>query len=143
MLTGKHGFRPIHRVATYNSNPAIIRKLVDVRPEIHKEKALGSPPLHWAAQHNESLAVIQVLISAGADINAKTEPVYRLDEKFYGNTALHFAANSNGNFAVIKELIKAGADINAQNDDGKTPHDFFHNRFKDILEINALLNSTP
>ena len=53
---------------------------------------------------------VKILISAGADINDKTD---------HGQTALMFAAH-NGQSGVVQVLLDAGADINASDNDGWT-----------------------
>ena len=63
----------------------------------------GCTPLHYAANNN-SKETAEILISNGADINAKDE-----DEA----TPLHYAANNNSK-ETAEILISNGADINAK-----------------------------
>jgi len=62
----------------------------------------GRGPLHYAAMNN-SKEMIQILISKGADINAKNN--YK--------TPLHIAAQ-NHSMEIVEILITKGANINAQ-----------------------------
>jgi len=62
-------------------------------------------------------------LSAGADVNARTESGY---------TPLHMAAAFNDNPAVLEVLLAAGADVNARTESGWTP-----------LHMAAWVNLTP
>ena len=60
------------------------------------------------------IEIIELLISSGADVNAKT--------KKYGQTLLHYAANM-GQKEIAQLLIAKGVDVNAKDKDGETPLD--------------------
>ena len=57
------------------------------------------------------LDLIKLLISKGADVNAKEK---------YGNTPLHIAATAGG-VGIAELLISKGAKVNARDDIGETP----------------------
>ena len=63
-----------------------------------------------SAGHTE---IVKILIDAGADVNAKTNPCIIVNSTFGEDTALMQAA-IEGHCEVIKMLIKAGADVNAK-----------------------------
>lgn len=69
----------------------------------------GDSPLHIVANWGD-IEAIEILVSAGADINAKGET---------GFTPLHCAAEQNRPAAILK-LLQLGARI-LENDDGETP----------------------
>ena len=58
--------------------------------------------------------VVELLITAGADVNAKEK---------YEKTPLHHASKA-GYYEIVELLIAAGADVNVKNIAGKTPLDF-------------------
>ena len=64
----------------------------------------GSTPLHVAAGWTRDPAVIALLVSAGADVNARNRGDY---------APLHYAARDNSDPAVIAALVAAGAEVNA------------------------------
>ena len=69
-------------------------------------------PLHHAARAVSDSIVINLLLSAGADVNARD----RRDR-----TPLHEAARANPNPGVIAALLAAGAEVNARDLRGATP----------------------
>ncbi len=83
-------------------------------------------PLYWAALfgHKE---IAEVLISAGANVNAK-------EVMATGNTPLAGAAFF-GDKAVAELLIANGADVNTKNDHGKTPLDLIRRRHPEIADL--------
>ncbi|EAX89589.1 hypothetical protein TVAG_485630 [Trichomonas vaginalis G3] len=66
-------------------------------------------PLHYAASNN-SKETAEILISNGADINAKDKNRW---------TPLHYAASNNSK-EIAEILISNGADINAKDKNGRT-----------------------
>ena len=72
--------------------------------------SLVKPPLHEAASRGHK-EIAELLITAGADVKAKTDD---------GNTPLHSAAaKEHENIAEL--LIAKGADVNAKDNEGITP----------------------
>ena len=69
-------------------------------------------PLHEATENN-SKEMLELLISKGADINAKTYDNKNLFEDPGGKTPLHYAAENNSK-EIGELLISKGADINAK-----------------------------
>jgi len=81
------------------SNPELARELVAVHPEILTLRTeLGETALHCLASANEAVA-IQLLITLGADVNARNE---------FGMSALTVAAYLGASQAV-DVLRRAGA----------------------------------
>lgn len=117
MVSAAHAQQPIGQNDQIIHDEARMGKGVDVskilkaNPEMRDARTgLGSTPLHLAAT-NPDISVLKVLLSAGADVNAKDVD---------GNTPLHMAAYSN-RFEHSKLLLEAGADIKATNSGGRTP----------------------
>jgi ankyrin repeat protein len=78
-------------------------------------------PLHVACQDDRSAENMRLLVSKGADVNAKDKD---------GWAPLHFCSTFSGTITV-NFLIGNGADVNAKNDDGWTPlHCASHNKGK-------------
>jgi ankyrin repeat protein len=73
----------------------------------------GWTPLHWAADEGY-VDVVELLITAGADVNARDND---------GWTPLHVAAYK-GHAAVAEVLLAVGADPNKHNAGGWTPYHF-------------------
>jgi hypothetical protein len=71
---------------------------------------VAKTPLHAAAENGHA-EMIQLLLSKGADVNARTASGY---------TPLHLAAK-NGHGLCARILLDAGANVNAQSDNGETP----------------------
>jgi len=69
-------------------------------------------PIH-AAVAGKNAEVIDLILSSGADVNAKQQQ---------GWTAIHSAA-MHGDLALLEKLLARGADATVKSDDGKTPLD--------------------
>lgn len=71
----------------------------------------GFTALVWAAGKGNT-EIVKLLLSKGADVNAK-------DKAVYGGTALMAAAN-RGHTEIVKLLLSKGADVNAKDEAGGT-----------------------
>lgn len=80
----------------------VVKKYIEARPELVKEKFFSWQPIQMAATNNQ-LAVVQYLIKKGADLNY----VHPLEK----TSALHLAAYK-GYKQVVKALVDGGADKN-------------------------------
>ena len=146
------GDTPLHRAARDNSNPSVIKALIEGGADLGARNRRGFTPLHRAAR-NANPSVITALIEAGADPGARggiggvmplhgaaalsinpsvikalieggADPGARAKDGF---TPLHFAAIKSAIPSVILALIEAGADPAARDDAGKTPFDYAKN----------------
>ena len=83
-----------------------------IKRKERKRYKKNKTPLHYAAMGN-SLCIGDLLISKGANINAKTkEGSYNFGDKG-SKTPLHYAAEKNST-EIGELLISKGADINAK-----------------------------
>jgi ankyrin repeat protein len=97
-------------VAAAKGDLAAVKRLLSVLDANIKDQ-LGATPLHEAAEVGHA-EVVRLLLSKGADVNAKTT-TGRL-------TPLHVAAGK-GHREVAETLINSGADVNAKDHSGDTP----------------------
>ena len=67
------GFTPLHNVAGWSANPAIIETLVAAGAEVNARDRDGDTPLHNAAQSSTSPTIITALLDAGADAAARDD----------------------------------------------------------------------
>ncbi|MBN1345383.1 MAG: ankyrin repeat domain-containing protein [Phycisphaerae bacterium] len=129
------GITALHE-AGYYGHVDLVRYLVGRAASPHLRDHRGSTALHWAmgrvrresigdkryimedALFKRKLEAVAILISAGADINAKDGS---------GETPLHDVAGiprelgHRSDLEMIGLLLEKGADINAKNDEGCTP----------------------
>jgi ankyrin repeat protein len=96
-----------------NSSTESIRKMIetDFGGDANLARGDGLTLLHFAAAYADNLEVAKVLVSMGANVNAKEQT---------GITPLHNAARF-GNVEIAKLLISKGANVNAKLFNGVTP----------------------
>lgn len=84
--------------------------------------AMKVAPIH-AAVAGKNAEVIDLILSSGADVNARQQQ---------GWTAIHSAA-MHGDLALLEKLLARGADPTVKSDDGKTPLDLARERGHDPI----------
>jgi uncharacterized protein len=127
--------------------PALGKRLLKARANVHAVDKLGRTAMHVAALHGHG-EFVEVLINAGADVNARDSHgvtplmeaaraganralqrlVFRKPDASLrdaaGRTALHLACQSKqANVDTVRALIGVGADPEAKSQDGKRPVD--------------------
>jgi ankyrin repeat protein len=112
-----------------NVNARVQVTLLDTLLGHHGEADLNYTPLHHAAINGRT-EVVALLLSKGADINARTN---------VGSTPLMLAAQE-AQKDVIEQLIQAGADLKATTENGKSASDFAIKRnqtkqYDDIVDL--------
>lgn len=109
------GETPLSMVAVLatNTDPAVIRTLVDAGADPNARNRFGWTILYRAASNNKDPAIIGTLLQVGAALGAGSSG---------GWTPLHIAAANNTDPAVLMTLLEAGADLEARGKkEGKTP----------------------
>ncbi len=94
----------IHRAAWEGDIKAIEQHLAAGKDVNAKDDLYGDTPLLWAAGFGHK-GIVEMLITRGADVNAKAEG---------GWTPLHYATGGNDK-EIVELLIGKGADMNAKN----------------------------
>jgi ankyrin repeat protein len=94
-------------LAVRNNDLAALRSLVKTA-DVNTKDQRESTPLMFAAAYG-SLDAMQLLLSAGADVNAKNA---------FDATALLWCA---GDLAKVRLLVEKGANVNARSKQGRTP----------------------
>jgi ankyrin repeat protein len=90
-----------------------VRELVAGDPGLVAARAPdGWTALHLAA-HFRHLSVVELLLSRGADVNARSA-------NSHANTALHAAAAGGAERALVQRLVDAGVDVDATQGGGYT-----------------------
>lgn len=110
----ENGLTLLHE-STIVLNTGLIQLLVEQGLlDIDEVDDSGNTPLHYAVQydHTENQAVLVLLLSLGANINARNNQ---------GETVLHIAVNKN-NLPMVRRLLnQPELDINIKNHYGDTP----------------------
>lgn len=105
------GYTPLMFAAGYNT-PEVVKFLIGKGADISANaKVQNLNALHIAALFNPKPDVVDVLLSAGMDIEAKTENGY---------TSMLLAASDNRNLEVVERLAVKGADKDAYDAKGRT-----------------------
>ena len=104
------GAGEIHDAVKANDVLKVKAILKKSKAAVHSSLKNGISPLHLAAALNHT-TIAELLISRGADVNARTSA---------GFTPFHWAAGGDA-VDTAPLLIKRGADVNAQTDQGITP----------------------
>ena len=97
------GATPLH-YASYGTDPALLRFLIDKGAKLEVADAEGRTPLHCAVM-NDRRDVAPALLERGAAFEARDD---------YQRTALILCARERGQAATGRLLIEAGADVNAK-----------------------------
>ena len=95
----------------YYNDLEMLEIFMDKGVDIDKADNKGNTPLLMHADRRCDRKVMKLLLSEGADINARNED---------GNSALFFALK-HGDCELARLLIKKGADYNIINEKGETP----------------------
>lgn len=107
-----------------------VKQLLATGADIDKiDTETGTSALMEAVESNNQ-EMVQVLLSAGADVNAKNK---------HGRTAL-MSMEEETTAEIIETLISAGADVNAKADNGYTAL-LFAARVENLPSLQALLNA--
>jgi len=120
---GEYGADQSIHVAAHTGNIQALEKHLSstVKVDIRKNHYT---PLLIATRHRHEKAV-KLLISHGADVNAKSE---------FGHTSLHHSAN---HYEIAKMLIDAGADVNSRDYNQNTPLHSVDVRVAELLIANG------
>ncbi|PGH10861.1 hypothetical protein AJ79_05221 [Helicocarpus griseus UAMH5409] len=151
--------------AVLDSNPDVIKMLIEKKANIHRRDSSGRTPIYAAVSYAQNAFIVRLLADSGAHLdgidpsgrsflhitlNAPPPPeVLKILLEFrkfvdvncrdqLGQTPL-LAATTGGNIECLKLLIKAGVDMNAQDSLGKTA---LHNAawFNNTELLNILLS---
>ena len=112
--------------AVQSGDPKIVEEILAAHPDVNAQDVNGNTAL---ASFPQVEKIIRLLISAGANVNARNNQ---------GQTPI-FAACMNQNSGVIRALIAAGADLNLQDQYHQTVlHACFGNEYvKAIVDAGA------
>ena len=121
------GATPLHVAAEASADAAVVEVLLaagaalEGRTSRNPHWPAAYTPLHYAA-HNPEVAVLKALLTAGADVDART---------WNGWAAIHGATT----VAALEVLLAAGADVNARDHSSSTP---LHNSARGVRGLLGL-----
>jgi len=118
------------RLAGHGSAAEVKKAIESGAPLEARDEQYGGTPLMWAAAQNKDPGAISVLLSAGANVNARDSN---------DGTALLWAAGANRDQEVLSLLIAAGADTDARDRSGGTMRSLLE-RHSLVTEAQRLLN---
>ncbi len=99
--------------AAAHGNTDAVAQILDQEPDlVYAQSPVGGTPLHFAAATCEEPDTVVLLLSRGADVNAR--------DIACGATALHYAI-MNGCTVVAEALLERGADTDVPTELGVTP----------------------
>ena len=151
-LKKKRKFLPLHQ-AIRDGDKDFIEKLFHYKcaPKVNATNKFGLTPLHIAVLRNEE-EIVKILISNGANVNAKSSESKLLPEvdnnvedvrlssfcdkrEYLRLTPLHLAA-LNGSVEIAQEFIKNGSNVNEENDMGIRPIECaVHSDCKEMISL--------
>jgi len=117
-IENRKGRTLLHKAIQFNTNPAVIKKLVEYGANVNANKYIHTPLMNlFRRSEAESniisdeavLEILDILLNAGADVNLANS---------VGDTALMYAVQSRNIYAVNK-LLDAGASVEATNNFGQ------------------------
>ncbi len=118
------------RLSRHGSAAEVKKAIESGAPLEARDEQYGGTPLMWAAAQNKDPGAISVLLSAGANVNARDSN---------DGTALLWAAGANRDQEVLSLLIAAGADTDARDRSGGTMRSLLE-RHSLVTEAQRLLN---
>ena len=117
-IENRNGRTLLHKAVQFNTNPAVIRKLIEYGANVNANKYIYTPLMNlFRRSEAESniisdetiLEILDVLLDAGADVNQPNKD---------GDTALMYAVQNHNIYAVDK-LLDAGASVETTNKHGQ------------------------
>jgi hypothetical protein len=120
----------VHPPLRHGSAAEVKKAIESGAPLEARDEQYGGTPLMWAAAQNKDPGAISVLLSAGANVNARDSN---------DGTALLWAAGANRDQEVLSLLIAAGADTDARDRSGGTMRSLLE-RHSLVTEAQRLLN---
>lgn len=120
----QHGFVALH-YAVFGGSREIVAALLEGGAPAHPPVPSGNlssrylSPLHLAAHYGD-MAICELLISRGADVDAKLPTDGGMWIYSTRRTPLHHAVESRDG-KLVALLLKAGAEVNAADSKGRTP----------------------